>query len=108
MTRVREDDYERAQDFDEKHIRRAVERQDAQTKSQTEPDITTDTIPQDIQPDNNTITQSRPRESDLPLQGGVGPEDERPTKRPMSSTQLSRRWERLSEGIYIYIYKSDT
>ena len=47
---VREDDSERAQDFGERHIRRAVERQDAQTQLQPAPDIATDSAPHDMQP----------------------------------------------------------
>ena len=70
-----------------------------QTQSQTPDDTTTDPAP-DIQPMDDRTTQTRPRESDLPLQGGVSPTDEPVAKRPMSSTQLSRRWERLSEGRY--------
>ena len=64
---------------------RAVERQDAQTQSQTE-DIPTDSIPQDVQPDDARSTQTRPRESDLPLQGGAVSSDEPPSKRFMSPT----------------------
>ena len=57
-------------DFDEKHIRRAVERQDAQTQSRAPADVATDSTPTDIQPDDERTTQTRPRESDLPLRGG--------------------------------------
>ena len=55
LGRLREDDSERAKEFDEKHIRRAVERQDAQTQSQTPENISTDSMPQDVQPDEPVI-----------------------------------------------------
>ena len=57
--RLKEDDSERAKDFDEKHIRRAVERQDAQTQSHTPADIATDSKPHDVQPIGERITQTR-------------------------------------------------
>ena len=45
--------------------------------------------------------RERKRGSEAQITGGASASEEPVTKRPMSSTQLSRRWERLSEGRYV-------
>ena len=99
---VREDDSERAQNYDEEHIRRAMHRQDAQTQSQAPPEQQTEPTPHDGQPHDDRVSHTRPRESDLPVQGGVTSiiSSERPditepsTKKQMTPTQRSKRWGR--------------
>lgn len=89
LIRVREDDTQRTQGYDEKHIRRAVERNDAQTQSQMPADGATDPTADDMQTSGERVTQTRPRESDVAQQGGAMSPDDRPSTRLTSPTRPS-------------------
>ena len=97
MARVREDDSERAQDYDARHIRRAMQTQDAQTQAQAPADDNADSATPDARPMDDS-TRTRPRESDLPLQGGVTPIEQPDitipvTTKKMTATGRSKRRE---------------
>lgn len=101
LARVREDDADRAQDYDYRQVRRALSQQDAQV--QVRQDESQEGLQQPFINDgmfDGDGRQERKRGSEAQTPGGASASEEPVAKRPMSSTQLSRRWERLSEGRY--------
>ena len=105
LARVREDDSERAQDYDARHIRRAMQTQDAQTQAQAPADDNADSATPDARPMDDS-TRTRPREPDLPLQGGVMPSEQTDateplTKKKMTAAEKSRRCESAGHMKYV-------